>query len=129
MKARIKLDQFSESTKGQRYYVLINNEAEYERVKNADLTYEKSKRVTNYLVPASVFERLLALDRSSEKMCGHWTIDEKTNTNGVTCSCCGAKAEYKDGKASLSNFCPECGADMREPEEYAEDDPNKPEVK
>lgn len=127
MKARIKLDQFPESTKGQRYYGLINNEAEYERVKNSDLDYERSKRVTHYLVPASVFERLLALDRSSEKMCGKWIVEE--DAEHYSCSCCCVSAVYKNGEAILSNFCPECGADLREPEEYDAEDPNRPEEK
>lgn len=123
MKARIKLDQFPEKSKGQCYYGLINNEAEYERVKNADLDYEKSKRVTHYLVPASVFERLLALDRSSEKMCGKWeeVLVADVPHGLYRCSCC--KTEW----GLATNFCPDCGADLREPEEYDAEDPNKPE--
>ena len=125
MKARIKLDQFPEKSKGQCYYGLIKNEAEYDRVKNADLDYEKSKRVTHYLVPANVFERLLALDRSSEKMCGRW--EDLGYENGsllyrYRCSCCNTT------RPSTYNFCPDCGADLREVEEYDSEDPNKPEV-
>lgn len=127
MKARIKLDQFPESTKGQRYYGLINNEAEYERVKNSDLDYEKSKRVTHYLVPASVFERLLDLDRTSEKRCGHWEEEydhaDDEYPSSICCSCCKV---YQPGGSYKPRFCPECGADLGEVEEYAEDDPNKP---
>ena len=122
MKARIKLDEFPESTKGQRYYGLIENEAEYERVKNSDLSYEKSKRVTHYLVPTSVFERLLNLDRTSEKRCGRWLIDR--DMGRAFCSCCNVEA---DNFPVLSNFCPDCGADLREVEEYDPEDPNKPE--
>ena len=129
MKARIKLEQFPEKSKGQCYYGLIKNEAEYDRVKNADLDYEKSKRVTHYLVPANVFERLLALDRSSEKMCGRWITDSyKGYITSATCSCCG-KYALLDGVEDfvLSNFCPDCGADLREVEEYDPEDPNRPE--
>lgn len=128
MKARIKLDQFPESSKGQRYYGLIQNEVEYERVKNADLDYEKSKRVTHYLVPASVFDRLLALDRSSEKMCGHWIIEDGKRPY---CSCCGVEVREEQlhpFNYLYSKFCPDCGADLREPEEYDAEDPNRPEV-
>ena len=124
MKARIKLDQFPESSKGQRYYGLIEDTAQYERVKNYTFEYEKSKRVTHYLVPASVFERLLNLDRTSEKRCGRW---EEVPVEGVPyglyrCSCCGTEWGI------ATNFCPDCGADLREPEEYDKDDPNKPEA-
>ena len=130
MKARIKLDQFPEKNKGQCYYGLINNEAEYERVKNYDLLYERTKRVTHYLVPASVFDRLLKLDRASEKMCGYWKQVEDSDFDNLfmCCSCCGEEAP-RDGKDDyiLCNFCPECGADMREPEVFDAEDPNKPE--
>lgn len=131
MKARIKLDQFPEKSKGQCYYGLINNEAEYERVKNYTFEYERSKRVTHYLVPASVFERLLNLDRSSEKMCGHWErITDGDFPNVICCSCCGEHAPTNEyGETVCPNFCPECGADLREPEEYDKEDPNRPEVK
>lgn len=121
MKARIRLDQFPESTKGKRYYGLMEDEAQYERVKNSELSYEKSKRVTHYLVPASVFDRLLNLDRASEKMCGHW--EEIGEPVLYSCSCCGQIKAFK------FNFCPDCGADLREPEEYDKEDPNKPEEK
>lgn len=140
MKARIKLDQFPESAKGHRYYGLMEDEAQYERVKKHDILYERSKRVTHYLVPASVFDRLLKLDRASEKMCGHWELitDEKGRSgkdlgypDTYRCSCCdsldadGLYIAY----SHRSNFCPECGADLREVEEYAEDDPNRPNAK
>ena len=124
MKARIKLDRFPEKSKGQCYYGLINNESEYECVKNYTFEYEKSKRVTHYLVPASVFERLLGLDRTSEKRCGRWELVVGGEYDGLySCSCCGTL------KAFEFNFCPECGADLREPEEYDKDDPNRPEEK
>lgn len=124
MKARIKLEEFPESTKGHRYYGLMENEAQYERVKNFTFDYEKSKRVTHYLVPASVFERLLNLDRASEKMCGHWeSVDVADVPYGLyRCSCCGTEWGL------ATNFCPDCGADLREVEEYDPEDPNKPEI-
>ena len=122
MKARINLEKFPEGRPG--YYALMEDEAQYERVKNFTFEYEKSKRVTHYLVPASVFERLLNLDRASEKMCGRWIFVDDGNGGKVAhCECCGV-AQARD-----SNFCPDCGADLREVEEYAEDDPNKPEGK
>lgn len=121
MKARIKLEKFPEGTPG--YYAMMKNEAEYERVKNYTFEYERSKRVTHYLVPASVFERLLNLDRASEKMCGHWEeikIPNKMYGFLYKCSCCG---ELRGG---TTNFCPDCGADLREVEEYDKEDPNRP---
>lgn len=124
MKARIRLDQFPKSDKGHRYYGLMEDEAQYERVKNHNILYERSKRVTHYLVPASVFDRLLKLDRASEKMCGHWeTIDCADVPHGLyKCSCCGTEWGL------ATKFCPDCGADLREVEEYDPEDPNKPEV-
>lgn len=123
MKARIKLDQFPEKSKGQCYYGLMEDEAQYERVKNHDILYERSKRVTHYLVPASVFDRLLKLDRASEKMCGHWEgLDGVRGEPDALfrCSCCNTLKAFK------FNFCPDCGADLREVEEYDPEDPNRP---
>lgn len=115
MKARINLAKFPEGRPG--YYAMIENEAQYERVLNADLSYEKSKRVTHYLVPASVFERLLALDRCSEKLVGQWGVAscvEPEIENTVVCTCCHAEAYKNNGEYIYSPFCPNCGADLRE---------------
>ena len=127
MKARINLTKFPEGRPG--YYAMMEDEAQYERVKNYDLLYERTKRVTHYLVPASVFERLLNLDRASEKMCGKWEEEyddgaDSEYPSAIRCSCC---KEYQLGGSYKPNFCPECGADMREVEEYDAEDPNKPE--
>ena len=112
MKARINLAKFPEGRPG--YYAMIENEAQYERVLNADLSYEKSKRVTHYLVPASVFERLLALDKCREKLVGDWEIvkDEDGNTK-VRCSCCKAEAHKINNAYIYDPFCPHCGGDLR----------------
>ena len=123
MKARINLTKFPQGRPG--YYAMMENEAQYNHVRDGVAEYERSKRVTHYLVPASVFERLLALDRSSDKMCGQWII--KNDGEHYSCSCCGVSTVYRNGEAILSNFCPECGADLREVEEFHEEDPNKPE--
>ena len=119
MKARINLAKFPEGRPG--YYAMIENEAQYERVLNADLGYEKSKRVTHYLVPASVFERLLALDKCSEKLVGSWMIvDDGEGEGRPHCSSCGAKAHKKivlggdKNEYIYSPFCHQCGADLRE---------------
>lgn len=127
MKARINLSKFPQGRPG--YYAMMENEAQYEHVRDGVAAYEKSKRVTHYLVPASVFERLLNLDRASEKMCGHWeeeydSADDEYPT-AIRCSCC--KEYQMGGGIYRPNFCPECGADMRKVEEYDPEDPNKPE--
>ena len=115
MKARINLAKFPEGRPG--YYAMIENEAQYERVLNADLSYEKSKRVTHYLVPASVFERLLALDRGREKLVGTWDIAEDDDGDTfVRCSCCKHEPHKKtviQNDYFYDAFCPHCGADMR----------------
>lgn len=123
MKARINLTKFPQGRPG--YYAMMENEAQYNHVRDGVAEYERSKRVTHYLVPASVFERLLALDRSREKMCGRWEDLGIYENNGLLyryrCSCCNTT------RPSMYNFCPECGADLREVEEFHEEDPNKPE--
>lgn len=123
MKARIDLAKFPEGRPG--YYAMIENEAQYERVLNADLSYEKSKRVTHYLVPASVFERLLALDKCREKLVGKWVtevgekVDGKPIRSGrhpwgtVYCSACDGEAHKINDEYIYDSFCPHCGADMR----------------
>lgn len=113
MKARINLAKFPEGRPG--YYAMIENEAQYERVLNADLSYEKSKRVTHYLVPASVFERLLALDRCREKLTGGWILVEDDDGKVKPhCSSCGAEAHKDEAEYIYSPFCHKCGADLRE---------------
>jgi hypothetical protein len=115
MKARINLAKFPEGRPG--YYAMIENEAQYERVLNAELSYEKSKRVTHYRVPASVLERLLALDKCSEKLCGQWGIAatlEPGEETTVVCTCCHTEAHKVNDEYIYSPFCPHCGADLRE---------------
>lgn len=110
MKAKINLKPNSNGRPG--YYGFIEDEATYEGVKEGRLSWEKTKRVTHYLLPQNVFVRLLELDKASEKMCGHWVYEP--DDNGVVkprCSCC--KVEAKN-ELNLTNFCPECGADLRE---------------
>ena len=104
---------------------LIEDEATYEGVKEGRLNWEKTKRITHYVIPQSVFMRLLELDKASEKMCGHWEefkIRNEMYGCMYKCSCCG------EMRTSKTNFCPDCGADLREPEEYDPEDPNKPEA-
>ena len=106
MKARINL---KENHRGQGYYGVMDTEEQYEAVKEGRLKWEESKRVTHYLVPASVFPRLLKLDRVAMKLVGTWEeINVADIPNGVyRCSCCGSEW------GTASNFCPECGADLR----------------
>lgn len=115
MKARINLAKFPEGRPG--YYAMMEDEVQYERVLNSELGYEKSKRVTHYLVPASVFERLLALDRCREKLVGTWeVVKDEDGTTEVRCSCCKGEAHVKsfvNNEYFYDPFCPRCGADMR----------------
>ena len=118
MKARINLTKFPQGRPG--YYAMMENEAQYNHVRDGVAEYEKSKRVTHYLVPASVFERLLALDRTSDKRCGRWELVQPDG-HVFRCSCCNRIDPI------VTNFCPDCGADLREVEEYDPEDPNRPE--
>ena len=45
-----------------------------------------------------------------ERKRGEWIVDEEQGTS--TCSNCGIVWQFIDG-TSGSNFCPDCGADMR----------------
>ena len=61
----------------------------------------------------------LAIKALEERPQGEWIVDED---NGILrfmkCSNCGKVAEWLDGGSQfLSNFCPNCGADMRGKEE------------
>lgn len=99
---------------------LIEDEATYEGVKEGRLNWEKTKRITHYVIPQSVFIRLLELDKASEKMCGHWEpVDIEPEL--YRCPCC------SELKSFQFNFCPDCGVDLREVQEYDPEDPNKPE--
>lgn len=52
---------------------------------------------------------------NEERPQGEWVIDENNVfENYKKCSYCGEGAEWLDGGSQfLSNFCPNCGADMR----------------
>ena len=112
MKARINL---KENHRGHGYYGVMDTEEQYEAVKEGRLKWEESKRVTHYLVPASVFPRLLKLDRVAMKLVGTWeTYTDDLDISKVRCSCCQTDAEKNTaGYYILSKFCPECGADLR----------------
>lgn len=70
MKAR--LIQRKDST----FHAYIDNEDTYEGVKSGRLTWaeHKKSKITHYLIPASVFERLLELDKKNDAI-----VKEKTN--------------------------------------------------
>ncbi len=44
---------------------------------------------------------------------GHWELDESDNS--VTCDKCGCSMYLNDIMNGDGHFCPNCGADMREP--------------
>ena len=114
MKAKIKLAPNNEGRPG--YYGLINDEETYKGVKEGRLAWEETKRVTHILVPRDVFARLVALDRNIEdKPCGRWEPFDTGDGLGARCSCCQTEAKVSNtDNYILSNFCPECGADLRE---------------
>lgn len=51
----------------------------------------------------------------SERPRGDWIVDEDNDIlRFMKCSNCGEVAEWLDGGSQfISNFCPNCGADMR----------------
>lgn len=55
---------------------------------------------------------------TQERPHGEWDTDFNRD-NATVCSECGEKAWYKEyrGWVTKSNFCPNCGADMREGDE------------
>ena len=66
---------------------------------------------------ASLWELAEAVDMAIEALKrphGEWTQDFTMDTTAI-CSKCGEKAWYKEyrGCVTKSNFCPNCGADMR----------------
>ena len=58
------------------FHAYIETEEIYEGVKSEKLSWDevKKSKITHYLVPASVFERLLELDRKNDSM-----LKEETN--------------------------------------------------
>lgn len=62
MKAR--LIQRKDST----FHAYIDNEVTYDGVKSGRLTWDEhhKSKITHYLIPASVFERLLELDKKND---------------------------------------------------------------
>lgn len=114
MKARINLAPNNNGRPG--YYGIISDAEGYEGVKEGRLGWEETKRVTHILVPRDIFKRLVALDRSTEtKLCGRWEPFELDQGLGARCSCCQVEAKVdNEDNYILSNFCPECGADLRE---------------
>ena len=57
----------------------------------------------------------LAIKALEERPQGEWIVDEDDDIlKPLKCSNCGEVAECLDGGSQfLSNFCPNCGADMR----------------
>lgn len=56
-----------------------------------------------------------AIEKFSERKTGHWFLLDECANEGVYCSNCRKKVyrvEYANQKVK-SNFCPNCGADMR----------------
>lgn len=55
---------------GQHATGYIQDEATYESVKNGELDWSdlNKAKITHYTIPASVFERLLELDRNNKKL-------------------------------------------------------------
>ena len=51
--------------KDRSFHAYIDNEATYEGVKSGKLKWDEhhKSKITHYLIPASVFERLLELDK------------------------------------------------------------------
>ena len=47
---------------------------------------------------------------------GQWVPIDDFPHEVWKCDCCGHIYEYEDDPDELPNFCPNCGADMREPE-------------
>lgn len=48
--------------------------------------------------------------KASERPQGEWMKIEAPSYTIIRCTCCG----YKDNAIYIPNFCPNCGADMRE---------------
>lgn len=61
------------------------------------------------------YTRAVELLPYEERPQGKWIVDEdNVFYNFKKCSNCGVGAEWLDGGSQLlSNFCPNCGADMR----------------
>lgn len=53
------------SNKERGFHGLINDEATYEAVKHGRINWKQKDKITHYIIPASVFERLVKLDRSA----------------------------------------------------------------
>lgn len=111
MKAKLK-------TTFERYGVIgrIEDAEMYKKVKNGISHWEATAypRITHIQIPKEVFERLLELDRSSQKQSeGEWKKVEEDLGGGVktyrfACTNCGFLKNTLTG-----NFCPKCGAKMK----------------
>ena len=111
MKAKLK-------TTFERYGVIgrIEDAEMYRKVKNGISHWEATAypRITHIQIPKEVFERLLELDRSSQKQSeGEW---KWISDDDVICSACGKvfyTADNADAGLSIWSFCPNCGAKMK----------------
>lgn len=82
------------------------NDAEY--IKKLEELHEIDKRIISKAVA-----KIKMLSAQSEHKTGHW-IPVTNGRGGHQCDRCGSYApSYQSGAEWLSNFCPECNADMR----------------
>ena len=77
-----------------------------------DALMERFKRVpTNAIIAKDTIKNLPSAQ--PERKTGHW-IPVTNGRGGHQCDRCGCYApSYQSGAEWLSNFCPECNADMR----------------
>ena len=78
-------------------------------------TYMNKSVELHYLPTSDGIKKLISILPSAqpEHKTGHW-IPVTNGRGGHQCDRCGSYApSYKSGAEWLSNFCPECNADMR----------------
>lgn len=68
-----------------------------------------------------MFNNIMALLEQEPRRKGHWIKHNTPHSTYYDCSLCGCAAPCTETADryiwKLSNFCPDCGADMREAEE------------
>ena len=85
------------------------------KTQNSNLTFEKDECAKEYEeLGLKELKELIEADRKTEPKCGEWIAKTENCHSHWVCSKCGAWAllEYNE-QMCLSNFCPNCGADMR----------------
>lgn len=98
--------------------MLIDKTAAYKALKHEAETHVLSFTVEAYDRAARIIDQMPTIEAEPVRH-GRWNY--RHEDDWCYCTACGTDAEGSDGECLETDFCPHCGADMREVSEDATD--------